>query len=235
MGRRRREGDALLAVGYCRVSTDEQRLGVEAQRAALESWSRAHGVELVAVHVDHGISGAASIEKRRALFDALAEVRARGAGVLLVARLDRIARDVALAALIGEQARRRGARIVACDGGGDGGDEPAERLMRDVLFAFAAHERRMVAARTAAALAAKRARGERYCATPRLGERFAADGRLETDQAEARAVALISRLRARGLSVRGIVAELERRPQYRPRGRCWHATTVVRVLRRAEG
>jgi hypothetical protein len=125
-------------------------------------------------------------------------------------------------------------RIVACDGGGDGGDEPAERLMRDVLFAFAAHERRMVAARTAAALAAKRARGERYCATPRLGERFAG-GRLETDQAEARAVALISRLRARGLSVRGIVAELERRPQHRPRGRCWHATTVVRVLRRAEG
>lgn len=232
MGRRRRAGDPARAVGYVRVSTDEQRLGVAAQRDALAAWTRTHGAELVAVFIDEGVSGAAGLEQRRGLFDALAELEARGAGVLLVARLDRVARDVAIAAMVGEQVRRRGARIVACDGG-DGGDDPSSRLIRDVLYAFAAHERRMIAARTSAALQAKRARGERYCGTPRLGERFVG-GRLTRDALEVRSIAAIERMRARGLSVREIVDALAKRPEHRPRGARWHQTTVVRVLRRRE-
>lgn len=44
----KRTGDAKAAVGYLRVSTDEQNLGPEAQRAAILAWALRNGVTVVA-------------------------------------------------------------------------------------------------------------------------------------------------------------------------------------------
>ena len=44
--------DNLAAVGYVRVSTPDQVLGIDAQRAALTAWADRAGVELVAVYED---------------------------------------------------------------------------------------------------------------------------------------------------------------------------------------
>src|SRR3972149_6369399 len=89
---RRRPADASLAVGYIRASTEEQHLGPDAQRAALDTWARAHGVRLVAVHVDAGVSGATPIDKRPGLLAALDALRESGAGLLVVAKRDPPAR-----------------------------------------------------------------------------------------------------------------------------------------------
>ena len=89
------------------------------------------------------------------------------------------------------------------------------------------------AALTRAALAVKRARGERVGSVP-LGSTVAADGvHLAPDLAEARAIDLIAELRADGLSLRAIAAELNARG-VPARGERWHPTTVARVLRREE-
>lgn len=56
--RRKRAADPGKVVGYVRVSTDEQALGPEAQRAALEAWCSAHQAALVAVFSDLGVSRA---------------------------------------------------------------------------------------------------------------------------------------------------------------------------------
>jgi hypothetical protein len=86
---------------------------------------------------------------------------------------------------------------------------------------------------TRAALAAKRARGELVGTAP-LGQRVAADGvQLEADPREAEALALVAQLRADGLSVRAIAAELNRRG-VPCRGGRWHATTVARLLSREQ-
>jgi len=90
MSRARTLADSHKVVGYLRVSTEEQTLGPEAQRAALEGWCTTNGAELVAVHVDQGISGGADLEKRTGLLAALAALKAHGAGVLLVAKRDRL-------------------------------------------------------------------------------------------------------------------------------------------------
>ena len=50
-------GDPNVVVAYVRVSTDEQKIGPEAQRAAIEAWARAAGVQVVAWHEDLGVSG----------------------------------------------------------------------------------------------------------------------------------------------------------------------------------
>src|SRR5215831_17616573 len=100
MSTRSRRGNSSLAVAYSRVSTEDQNLGPEAQRAAIEAWAARHGVAVVSWHHDHGVSGATPAAERPALLEALAAVRAHGAGVLVALKRDRIARDVAVAVTI---------------------------------------------------------------------------------------------------------------------------------------
>ena len=50
---------SVQVVGYLRVSTDEQSLSVEAQRATLTAWCQARRLTLVAVYEDVNVSGGA--------------------------------------------------------------------------------------------------------------------------------------------------------------------------------
>ena len=89
---RRVRTDAMRAVGYLRVSTQDQHLGPEAQRATIETWAAREGVQVTAWHVDMGVSGATPIDARPGLVAALASLREHGAGILVVAKRDRICR-----------------------------------------------------------------------------------------------------------------------------------------------
>jgi DNA invertase Pin-like site-specific DNA recombinase len=149
-----------IGVGYLRVSTLAQELGPEAQRATIEAWAAREGVSVVAWHIDAGVSGASPIEDRPALCAALAALRAHGAGLLLVAKRDRIARDVVIAATVERAATLAGARLVSADGTANG-DTPADAFMRTVIDGAAAYERGLIRARTKAARAGKAAKGVR--------------------------------------------------------------------------
>ncbi len=85
MVRARSMGDETKGVGYIRVSTEDQHLGPEAQRGAIERWVAVTGVEVVEWHTDHGVSGAAPLEKRSGLLAALNAIRLHRAGRLVVA------------------------------------------------------------------------------------------------------------------------------------------------------
>lgn len=230
MGRKAAAGDSKRVIGYVRVSTDDQHQGPKAQRDALAAWCARTGAELVAVFEDRGVSGAAELDKRPGLLAALDAVEAGGCGVLLVAKRDRLARDVMLAAMVERIAERAGAVVTAADGAGEG-TGPEAVLFRRMVDAFAEYERAIIRARTRAALGAKSARGERVGAVP-LGARLSSDGvHLEADPNEARALAVVRELRDAGLSVRAIAAELDARG-VPARGERWHPTTVARLLRR---
>ena len=203
----RTEADTRTAVAYLRVSTDEQHLGPEAQRAAIEAWAAREGVAVVAWHTDAGVSGAAEIARRPALLSALADVREHGAGALVVARRDRLARDVMAAAIIERMATDAGARVVSAAGEGTDGHDPAAVLMRRMVDAFAEYERALIATRTRAALAVKRARGEATSHAP-YGWRIGEGGRLVADATEQEVIARVRALRASGLSIRDIAAAL---------------------------
>jgi DNA invertase Pin-like site-specific DNA recombinase len=229
-GRRRRAGDPALVVAYVRVSTDEQLLGPEAQRTAIEHWCAARGARLVAVLEDLGVSGGASLDRRPGLQRALDTLRAQRAGVLLVAKRDRLARDVVVAALVERFVQRAGAQVLSADGAGNG-EGPEASLMRTMVNAFAEYERALIGARTRAALARKKARGEKTGGAAPYGFRVGADGvHLEVAPDEAAAVALARALRARGLTLAAIARELESKG-LRPRsGRAWHPMTLARAL-----
>lgn len=231
MARRKQPGDPSRVVGYVRVSTDAQELGPEAQRAALLRWCAEHGAELVAVGEDV-VSGAADVAKRPGLLSAVAQLAEHRAGVLLVARRDRLARDAVASAVIERLAERQGARVLSACGTGNG-DGPEARLMRGVVDLFAEYERDVIRGRTRAALAAKKARGELTGNAP-IGWRVGPDGvHLEPDPAESSAVALIYELRGRGATIAGIARHLDAH-QVPCRGRRWRVTTVWAVLQRPE-
>ncbi len=216
-------------MGYVRVSTEEQHLGPEAQRAAISLWAQRAGVTVVAWHAEAGVSGARELDGRPALMAALADLAAHRAGVLAVARRDRLARDVVVAATIERAAQGRGARVASADGVGNG-DTPADQFMRTILDGAAAYERELIRARTRAALKAKRAKGERAGNVP-WGFAARPDGRLDPHDDERAVAARVLELRREGLSLRRIVLALEEESRASRSGRPLQLTQVARIAR----
>lgn len=232
--RRRRSGDPKVAIGYLRVSTDEQHLGPEAQRAELHRWAEREGVTLAGVYEDIGISGAMALEKRPGLLAAIGALEQHGAGLLVAAKRDRFARDIFVMAMLEKLAEHSGARAIAVDDDAKAeANDPSAFLMRSMKDAFAQYERLVISARTRAALGVKKSRGERTGGVP-MGQRVDGDGkRLAPDEVEGAAVARIVELRGQGLSIRAIAAALDVEG-VQARGERWHKTTVDRVLRRIQ-
>ena len=132
-------------------------LGSDAQQAAIEHWAAIHRADVVGWHVDIGVSGGAVIARRDGLLAALGALAEHRAVVFVVAKRDRLARDILLSAMIEQLANRLGARIVSAAGeGSDERDEPAGLLMRRLIDAFAEYERGVVRARMRAAMGVKR-------------------------------------------------------------------------------
>ena len=223
-----------LAVAYVRVSKDDQKLGPDAQRASIEAWAMREGVQVVGWHLDQGVCSVSPIDGRPGLVAALASLRMHGAGVLVVAKRDRIARDVVLTAGVERAAARSGAAVVSAAGEGNG-TTPADAFMRTVIDGAAAYERGLIRARTKAALAAKAAKGERTGELP-YGYKLATDAaRLEVDEAEQAILAVVRELRAAGRSHRAIVADLAARGLVSRAGRPFAKTQVGRMLARRAG
>lgn len=196
--------DSTRAIAYIRVSTEDQHLGPEAQLVALETWAVRQNVSIVAVHRDLGVSGATPLADCPGLMAALEYLGTHNAGLLVVAKRDRLARDVMKAAMVEARAEKVGARVVSAAGEGDGTD-PAAQLMRTIVDAFAQYERAIIAARTKAALAVKKLKGERVGGVP-YGFSVDADGHLISNEDERKAIALARELSSQGMSLRAICA-----------------------------
>src|SRR5436305_9255926 len=141
------------AIAYYRVSTARQGrsgLGIEAQKAAVHRFAEAEAFELVGefVEVETG-KGSDALERRPQLAAALAGGRARKCPVI-VAKLDRLSRDVAFIA--GLMAQR--VPFIVAELGVD-----ADPFMLHLYAALAEKERRLIAERTKAALATRKAQG----------------------------------------------------------------------------
>ncbi len=231
--RRKPKGNPDTAIALLRASTSDQRLSAGAQRSAIEAWAKREGVQVIAYHVEDGVSGATPLDQRTGLLAAIEDVARHGAGRLVCARRDRLARDVVVAGLIERLVEKSGARVCSADGTGDG-DGPEAVLLRGITDVFAMYERLLIGFRTKTALATKKARGLRVGMVP-FGSRLDADGKtLIPDPDELRVIATVRRLRASGLSIRKVVAECERLGLVSRSGKPLGLAQVERILRRAD-
>ena len=212
-------------VAYYRVSTDRQGrsgLGLDAQRAAVAAYIAGQG-ELAGEFTEIESGKKADRPQLAAALDLAVRRRA----VLVIARLDRLARNVALIANLMDSR----VEFVACD------MPQANRLTLHILAAVAEHEREMISQRTKAALAAAKVRGTRLGSPDATKARTLASVKLRADAARFAGAVLpvIDSLKAEGLGLRAIARELERRGIKTARGGAWAAATVRAImLRRAE-
>ncbi len=216
-------------VAYLRVSTGEQAESGLGMEAKLEAIRRVVG-EPGAVYRDEGYSG--SSPKRPGLLEALEALR-KG-DTLVVAKRDRLARDLMLSCWIQKEVKRRGARVISAAGEGTESDDPAAVLMGQMIDAFAQYERSIIGARTAAALQAKRKRGEKTGGDVPFGWRLVDGKRLVVDEDEQQVITLASELREKGWTLRQIGTELAKRGVMTRTGKTeWNPKTVMSLLKRA--
>lgn len=194
-----------LAIGYVRVSTSKQAdsgLSIEAQRAHITSHCESSGLSLLEIYEDAGVSGSCPVADRPGLMQALARAREIGATQLVVAKLDRLSRSPFVLLTLEAETKRAGLRLTSAAGEGTEDDDPASVLVRRMLQAVAEHELAMISARTKAALAQKKARGERL-GRPPYGFSVQQGDLVPNDSFPMLYEAY--RLRSRGLTMRAIV------------------------------
>jgi DNA invertase Pin-like site-specific DNA recombinase len=217
---------------YIRVSTDRQRrsgLGIEAQRATVARFAEAEGLAVIAEYVEAETGkGADALDRRPQLAAALAMARSKTCPVL-VSKLDRLSRDVAFIA--GLRAQR--VPFIVAELGAD-----ADPFMLHLYAALAEKERRLIAERTKAALAAKKAAGAAL-GNPRNLDKAGALGRVrlsaDADQFAANVLPIVQELRASGTRGYGFIASaLNARGIRTARGGRWHVSTVQNLLSRSQ-
>ncbi|MEP2988016.1 MAG: recombinase family protein [Parasphingorhabdus sp.] len=208
-------------VSYLRVSTNRQGqsgLGLEAQRKAVSSYlsrlEHEHVGEMVEIE-----SGSKS--SRPVLSDALAMCK-REKATLVIAKLDRLARNVAFISSLMET----GVEFVAVDA------PYANKLMLHILSAFAEHEREQISIRTKAALAAAKARGVEL---GKNGKILARQNRIAAKNfAETISTDIECCLRNGINTYTGIAEQLNEQQIPSRQGKAWSATMVSRVMFRLE-
>jgi DNA invertase Pin-like site-specific DNA recombinase len=208
--------DSLRAVGYIRVSTDEQEgsgLGLEAQRAAIEGATTRRGWDLIYVFTD--TASGRSLSRRPGLEKALAMLEGGGASALVVSKLDRLSRSTKDFATLMERAQRRGWAPVVLDLGVDT-TTPAGEMVASVMMSVAQWERKIIGQRTKEALAAKKAQGAKLGRPRQL-----------PDATRKR----LMRMRKRGLTFRAIAEAVNEEGVPTAQGGVkWYPSTVRKVL-----
>ena len=212
------------AVSYIRVSKPKQGrsgLGLEAQQAAIKSFCAQHGFNVEAEYreVETG-KGADALERRPELAAAMKLARKLGRGgksgaaPIIIAKLDRLSRDVHF--ISGLMVQR--IPFIVTELGPD-----VDPFMLHIHAAVAEKERERIAQRTREALAAAKARG-RKLGNPNIGQ-------LRQAEAHKRAADLRSFIEPlRSLPAKRISAILNEQKIAAPRGGDWQATQVIRLL-----
>jgi DNA invertase Pin-like site-specific DNA recombinase len=215
-------------IAYYRVSTERQGrsgLGLAAQREAVTRFAEGECLTVAAefVEVETG-KGADALDRRPQMPAALDLARAMGCAVV-VAKLDRLSRDVAFVA--GLMAQR--VPFIVAELGAD-----ADPFLLHLYAAIAEKERNLIAARTRAALAVKKAQGVQlggWRGGPKVDPVAGLKARQERAAAFAAGVRPMAReLRVAGGSLRQIAAALTERGIATPRGGAWTAAAVNTVL-----
>jgi DNA invertase Pin-like site-specific DNA recombinase len=220
------------AIAYLRVSTQRQHrsgLGLDAQRSTIERFAAGESFTIMAEYVEaESGKGSDAPDTRPQLAAALAAAKAAKCSVV-VAKLDRLSRDVAFVA--GLMAQR--VPFIVAELGRD-----ADPFMLHLYAALAEKERRLISERTKAALAAKKAAGATLGNPQNLAQAGSVGRAALIESAEVLAHRLAPALRsiqAEGATtLRSIAQALNRRGFKSPRGGTWHPSSVANLLSRSE-
>jgi DNA invertase Pin-like site-specific DNA recombinase len=221
----------IKAFGYLRVSTREQGrsgLGLDAQREAIERFAKAEGYD-IAEWVEEVQSGKGwdALDRRPKLAALLKEAKRQKAPVI-VAKVDRLSRNVAFGSAILESP----VRFIAVEAGAN-----ADKFNLHIRMVLAEEERKRIADRTRDALAQAKRRGRKLGNLKTL-KASRKQGHLtqkrQADQFATSTAPLIEAYQRQGLTLRQIAEEMNKRGIPTARGGQWFASMICLMLRRAK-
>ena len=147
----------------------------------------------------------------------------------MVAKRDRLGRDLTAVIAIASMVNSKKAKIISAAGEGTDSDDPSSILMRGMFDLIAQFERDIIRERTKVAMAAKKLKGERIGHIP-FGFQLAEGNRIEINPIEQDILNQIKELRLQGMSIREIAKEMNDRGIFNRNGNKWNHESIRNAM-----
>jgi DNA invertase Pin-like site-specific DNA recombinase len=238
MNPHRTTNNTKTAIGYVRVSTQEQVtewVSLDAQRDKLRAYCKLNGIKLIDIKADEGLSGGTL--DRPGLKAALGMLRRGTVNTLIVVKLDRLSRSLRDVCTLVEEffSDERYHLLSLC--GMANTHSAAGRMVLMNLANYAQFERELVSERTRDALRHLKSQGVRLGPAPygyTLSEERDAHGRrqMEPHPSEQEVVQKIIKMYSEGIEMSAIARKLNEEGTPARRGK-WFVNRICLVLQRA--
>jgi DNA invertase Pin-like site-specific DNA recombinase len=211
------------AFAYLRVSGKGQLEGdgFTRHREAIDRYAKAHDIEIVRTFEEGGVSGKTDLENRPALTELIASLDVNSTNLVLVERLDRLARFLTVQESILQDLKRRQFDLVSVTEPDLCSDDPTRTLMRQVLGAFSEYERSMIMLKLRGARQRMKKKSGRCDGWKPYGRTLA----------ERETIQRMKELRVGRYSYEQIAAALDSEGLPPRSGRSWNAVVVNRIPR----
>jgi DNA invertase Pin-like site-specific DNA recombinase len=141
------------AFAYLRVSglSQVEGDGFPRQSAACEHYAAKYGLQIVVTYVERGVTGKSELDNRPALRACIDALLANGTRILLIEKLDRLARDLMIQESIVQDMKRKGITLISASEPDLFSDDPTRTVIRQILGSFFQYERAMITSKLKAA------------------------------------------------------------------------------------
>lgn len=219
------------AKAYLRVSTGSQGdsgLGLEAQKAQIESYAASRGLSVIAWFEDV-VSGKTHPDARPGLNRLMKSLQPDE--TVLVAKRDRMSRDLMLSLWIDKEISRLSCNLESSDGAANG-TSPTDVLLKQMILAFSEFERNLISERTKAALS--QLKGRKTLGRAPFGYRHNADGQLEPVPEQIKTLARIEELHREGINPNAIATLVNDEGHSSQTGRPFSRNTIFSICQRLD-
>ena len=210
------------AHAYLRVSGKGQvdGDGFPRQLKAIREYAAAHDFKIVTVYREEGVSGTKDSADRPAWSELMTALHANGVRVVLIEKLDRLARDLMIQETIIGDLRKHGFELVSVAEPDLMANDPTRILVRHMMGAVAQYEKSQIVLKLRGARIRKRAKEGRCEGRKPYGYYEGEQGALDRLKA----------LRAEGLGFDRIAARMNEEGIPTRTGKPWHGIVVNRIL-----
>jgi len=221
---------ACIVVGYIRVSTENQAehgLGLPIQESQIKSFCARTQQNLLQIYTDAGLSGS-TVSNRPALLQLLEDAKAHKFQRVIVAKLDRIARDAFYTLWIEKELKKHGVELYSI-AEPYRWDDPAQKIFLHIISAFAEYEKNRIVERLHSGRKKKLESGRYAGGRPAYGY-HAKDGELIVSKTEAEIVRMIRKMRMGRMSFNKIANKLNAEGIKPKVGQKFYASTIHYIL-----